>query len=129
MNRRISSGGICTIPLISFNHNPSSIVSMIPETVPNCSPAAPIPLRNLTPIEPIVPRVSGDLFSIKYINLARSGTEPDSSERVMITGAGSLNWNSFGPVAKVPDTLLEVNGSKISESDPQPTIAATGDDL
>src|SRR6267154_3544561 len=62
------------------------------------------------------------------MHLARSETEPDSSGWVLITGAGSLNWNSFGPFTKVPDTLLEVNGSKISESDPQPTIVSTGDD-
>src|SRR5258708_4671713 len=47
----------------------------------------------------------------------------------MITGAGSSSWNSFEPVTKVPDTLLEVNGSKISESDPKPTIISTWEDL
>src|SRR5467141_3313171 len=70
-----------------------------------------------------------NLFSIKYIHLARSVTEPDPSGRILITGAGSPNWNSFWPVTKVPDTLIEVNGSKISKSDPQPTFLSTGDDL
>src|SRR5437773_6040167 len=51
---------------------------------------------NSTHIETIVLRVRADLFSIKYIHLARVETEPNSSGRVMITGARSANWNSFG---------------------------------
>src|SRR6267142_2360095 len=61
------------------------------------------------------------------MHLARSETEPDSSGWVLITSAGPFNWNSFGPFTKVPDALLEVNGSKISESNPQPALVSTGD--
>src|SRR5882724_122547 len=63
------------------------------------------------------------------MDLARTEAQPNLPGRILITRAGAPACSSFGPVTKIPDTFLETNSSKIPESEPQPTILSTREDL
>src|SRR5262249_17460585 len=91
---------------------------------------------NVTHVKPIILGVNGNLCSVKKNNVPRSVTEPDFPRPLVdIAGAGSLTegashrWNSCRPGMKVPDSLIEVNESNISEFDPQSTISSARDEL